>query len=243
MNPAPVSIIVTRAAPGADETIQRLAARGLSSVRAPMLSLSMRPDTPLPASTAISGYVFTSANGVRAVTTRPHNCALPAWCVGPATANAARKAGFARVEESRGNAKDLAAFIMAHSRPGDAPLLHVANADAVGDLKAALERSGYEVIFAPLYAMRPATALPEPVEMMVRQDTGGVILIHSAKGAAAFANLARDLSLERWHVVAISQKATIPFSSTPLASLRWAPHPDEDSLIATLDITIATLSA
>ena len=243
MDRDPVSILVTRAAPGADETLQRLAARGLSAVRAPMLSLIPRPDTPLPDNTTVSGYGFTSANGVRALSERPHNCALPAWCVGPATASAARAAGFARVEESRGNAKALAEFIIARSRPGNGPLLHIANADAVGDLKATLERSGYEVIFAPLYQMRPATALSEGVDMMLKQDAGGIILIHSAKGAAAFAGLAKDISLKRWHVVAISQKAAIPLSSTPLASLRWATHPDEDSLIAALGITIATLSA
>ena len=238
-----IPVLVTRAAPGADDTMRRLKARGLKAIRSPMLSQVRRPDTVLPDDDTLAGYIFTSANGVRALTERRPDRTLTAWCVGPATAAAARDDGFTRVEESRGNAADLADFIAAHSSPDEKPLLHVANADAAGGLKARLESFGFSILFAPIYQMLPARTLAADVDTVLNQGTRGIILIHSAKGAAAFADLTQGRPLEGWHAVVISQKAGAALSTLPLASLHFATNPDEDGLLAALDIALATLSA
>ena len=70
MTLAEIPIIVTRAEPGASETVERLKARGLTAIPAPMLSLVELPDIQMPEPLEISGIVFTSATGDRTYETR-----------------------------------------------------------------------------------------------------------------------------------------------------------------------------
>jgi uroporphyrinogen-III synthase len=238
-----IPIIVTRAEPGALETVQRLRIDGRTVIASPVLQLVERPDTPLPPPDGLAGLIFTSANGVRTYAARQSDRELTAWCVGPATAMAARQAGFSRVRESAGNAKDLAHFIARHETPATAPLLHVANAAAAGQLKRRLTDLGFRVAFAPLYEMRPATALSMDVTTALQRTSSGIILIHSAKGAAAFAQLVNGMTLEGWHAVAISQPASAPLSALGLADIHIATSQDEQGLFDTLDSLLATLSA
>ncbi|MEM9055486.1 MAG: uroporphyrinogen-III synthase [Pseudomonadota bacterium] len=188
-----IPVIVTRAEPGASETAARLAAMGLQPVRAPVLTLKPNADTPILHAEALSGLVFTSANGVRCYAARAVDRDLPAWCVGPATARAAREAGFDQVFESAGNASDLAAFIATHTKPDRKPLLHVANTAAKGDLKRRLEQASFKVTFCPLYKMVAASELPAAVQALLGSEAPAIVLIHSAKGAEAFASLVQTL--------------------------------------------------
>ena len=243
MSLAEIPIIVTRAEPGASETAARLQAAGQTPILAPMLSLQALPDTPLPTPEQISGLVFTSANGVRTYADRRADRHLPAWCVGPATAAAARDAGFDSVLESAGNAVDLARFIADKAPVPTTPLLHVANSAAAGTLKATLESWGYPVSFAPLYEMQPATNLPEPVQRLVTQNETAIVLVHSEKGASAFAAAVAARRLSNWLAVAISDRASAPLEPLDLSAIYKADIPNEDSLFAALETALATLSA
>lgn len=236
---ADTPFLVTRAEPGASETAARLREMQLSPVLAPMLTLEVRDAGNMPPANTLSGLVFTSANGVRTYAAQRADRALSTWCVGPATAAAARAAGFAQIHQSSGNAADLAAFIQAHRRPDSRPLLHVANAAAAGGLKRALEAAGIAVTFAPLYDMKAADKFPDPVQALLTGAKPGVVLIHSAKGAAAFAALVGAYDLSAWRAVVISAPAAAPLTGLKMQDIAIAPHPDEDGLFAAL----ATLSA
>lgn len=107
------TIIITRAMPGAAETEAHLREQRLNVVTAPMLSLETVPTPSLPSAASLSGLVFTSANGVRTYANTREDRDLTAWCVGPATARAARDTGFTDIRESAGNAADLVNFIAA----------------------------------------------------------------------------------------------------------------------------------
>ncbi len=243
MNAAAIPILITRAEPGASQTEARIAALGLHAVKSPVLEIRARSDESLPDLSRLSGLVFSSANGVRAFADRSADRRLDAWCVGPATAAAARAAGFAQVHESAGNAVDLAKFIVANSAPSSGPLLHIANIAAKGDLKRTLEAHGYKVVFAPLYEMRGTDSLSRAAIQVLREDRATIVLIHSAKGAEAFARFcARDHS-ERLTVVAISAAAAQPLAFLHPSAVHVAANPNEDSLLDTLASAIATLSA
>lgn len=243
MSTSDLPIIVTRADPGASETLQRLDALGYAALPAPTLFLAAKPDTPLPAPHASSGLVFTSANGVRAFAERRDDRRLPAWCVGPATADAAMRAGFLTIHESAGNAVDLAHFIAAQSVPKAQPLLHVANAAAAGNLKRELAALGFGVEFAPLYEMRPATELPQAVLDLIDDRSPAIMLVHSAKGASAFADLLQHTSPKRWGLVAISEQASAPLVHIAADRTFIAETPNEDGMFRALAGAVATLSA
>lgn len=238
-----IPIIVTRAEPGASETVQRLQQLGYMPVCAPALTQHPRTDVALPPASAISGLVFTSANGVRAYASRREDRTIASWCVGPATAKAAKQEGFATVHESAGNAVDLAGFIASHSAPTDTPLLHIANAAAAGNLKRELESLGFAVQFAPLYEMRPVAHLPIAVTDLVEQNRPAIVLVHSAKGASAFASMIENLGLEIAALVAISEPASRPLAKFAIDRTIIADAPNEDGLLQALGRAVATLSA
>lgn len=238
-----IPIIVTRAEPGAEETYQRLKTRNLNAIKSPVLELVLNNSITVPAPETLSGLIFTSANGVRTFSARSQSRGLPAWCVGPATAAAARRAGFEDIYESAGNALDLAAFIQDRASPSEKAFLHVANSAAKGDLKRALEGAGYRVAFCPLYEMRPAKSLSTDAHEALSKRDMTIVLIHSAKGAEAYARLAKSSEPHSILAVTISESASRPLKSMSLSGLFIADVPNEDGLFAALGTALATLSA
>lgn len=238
-----IPVIITRAEPAAHETAKRLEKMGFPAVVSPVLIMQTRAQVALPAAETLAGLVFTSANGVRAYSARREDRTLPTWCVGPATATAAREADFENVHESAGNAVDLAEFIARNSSSGPRPLLHVANGAAKGDLKRALKGHGFETIFAPLYDMLPAERLSEPAIATLSTQKPGVVLIHSAKGAQRFAELCPSGAREHVAVAAISEFAAWPLKDLEFKQMQIASTPNEDGLFEALEAVLATLSA
>ncbi len=223
-------VIVTRAEPGASETMARLAAMDVTPIASPMLSLA-RLNVDLPDLSGVQHLVFTSANGVRFFSEASAHRNAKAWCVGPSTAAAARKAGFAAVYEGAGDAADLAADVLAALPEGTDGVLHVANEAAAGDLVARLKAGGIPAEFLALYETRPADDLtPEAETALVAGPA--CVLIHSAKGAAAFAWAAGGL--EQAVIVAISDAAARPLQSREVAAIHIAEAPNEDALLAAL---------
>ena len=238
-----VPILITRAEPGASETAKRVETLGLHAVKSSVLEIATHSDELLPDLETVSGLIFTSANGVRAFAARSENRTLAAWCVGPATATAARDAGFSVVHESSGNAVDLANYIADRNSPSGAPLLHIANHAAKGDLQRTLKGYGIQVKFAPLYEMRVAAALSGAATRALATSEPVIALIHSAKGAEAFVQLCEGLDVRNLFTVAISVNAAQPLSVLPPKESHIASALNEDGLFTTLASVIATLSA
>ncbi|MEM7640605.1 MAG: uroporphyrinogen-III synthase [Pseudomonadota bacterium] len=243
MSAEAIPIIVTRAEPGASATVAQLEDRDMAVIRAPALALEQHSDIALPDIQSLAGLVFTSANGVRVYATRRADRSLTAWCVGPATAEAARTAGFSDIRESAGNAVDLAHFIAEHTRPAEHPLLHVANEAATGTLKRTLTELGFRTLFAPLYTMRPAETLPAEITELIASDIPAILLVHSAKGAAAMADLVEPDDLKAWTLVAISDQAAQPLVNFVPTAPFLADAPNEAGLMRALTRALATLSA
>ncbi len=236
-------VIVTRAQPGAAETAARLTELGYPALVSPALELVAAPDVDLPDPASCSGLVFTSANGVRFFTERTPDRSRPAWCVGPATAAAARAAGFCDVHESAGDAEALATFIKGHAAPSDKPLLHIANAAARGNLARALARDGRAVVFCPLYRAEIASGLTLPVRSLLSGRRPSLALFHSAKGAEAFFQLSADLPCDQLAVAAISAPAATQATARGVRHVAIASQPHEAGLLAALNIAADTLSA
>lgn len=230
-------VIVTRAEPGASDTMARLEAMGLDAIGSPMLAL-VRRDAPLPDLSAIHHLVFTSANGVRFLAESTGFRGAKAWCVGPSTAEAARQAGFRQVHEGAGDAQDLAGDMIAALPAGSTGVLHVANEAAAGELVARLRAAGIPAEFLALYETRPVEELTPAAEAAL---AGGpaFVLIHSAKGAGAFSNAASRL--DKAMIIAISDAAARPLQGRDIAALHIATAPNEDALLAALARAIGEL--
>ncbi|MCA8900724.1 MAG: uroporphyrinogen-III synthase [Hyphomonas sp.] len=223
-------VIVTRAEPGASETLARLTAKGIEAIASPMLQLAALSGA-APDMDGISHLVFTSANGVRFFAEACDWRAGVAWCVGPSTAAAARAAGFAHVHEGRGDAGDLAGDMIAALPPESGGILHVANEAAAGELVARLSAAGLGARFAALYETRPMGHLaPEAAAALAAGPV--FVLIHSAKGAAAFSDVCGPL--QHAVIVAISAAAAWPLQGLGASAIVIAEAPNEAALMEAL---------
>lgn len=218
-------VIVTRTFPDSLDTVDALKTLGFSPVASPMLEIVTLP--PNPESVARARHlVFTSANGVRAVRGARRAADAIAWCVGPTTALAADTADFATVIEGPGNADDLAAKIINTLPRPQGLFVHVANEDAAGRLVAQLTEAGFEAEFLALYRTVPAGDLTAEAKAVLAGAPQSILLMHSARAAAALAGLDPDLS--RTAIVAISEAALAPLNGK--AGLGdWVAHKPRES--------------
>lgn len=179
-------VIVTRAEPGASETIARLAALGHEALAAPALRIEpIVGDIPLGGVQAIA---FTSSNGARAFAALSQERSLPALCVGDTTADVARAAGFDNVQSADGELGALARLVVAKLKPERGALLHAAGADVAGDLAGMLRAAGFTVVVHVCYRAVHTGALPDAAERALSASPPEIdaVLFHSARGAAAF---------------------------------------------------------
>lgn len=198
-------VIVTRSQPGARETAGSLTQLGVWPILSPMLQIAETGFDPAVLD-GVRHIIFTSVNGVHALRGEPVPRDICAWCVGPSTGEAAGEAGFTEVIEGGGNADDLARKIIAAHPSG--PLLHVANEAAAGNLVATLKEAGFDARFAAPYRTDPAASLTGEALAALDTAPAAIVLIHSAKAAAALA--ASQPNLERAAIVAISEAALVP---------------------------------
>ena len=121
-------ILLTRPAPAAARFAERLRRRlgEVEIVIAPLLEMEWLGALPEERATPI----FTSQNGVEAYLRAGGRAEGACWCVGEATARAARAAGF-EPRTGGGDAQALAAGILASGARG--PFLHVRGRHARGD--------------------------------------------------------------------------------------------------------------
>lgn len=212
-------LLVVRPEPGAAATAAKLRALGHEAIVVPLLAteaLDWTPPAALP-----DGVIITSAAAVRhagpAAAALRH---LPLFCVGEATARAARDAGWRAVAAGPGTLQGLLDQLSAR---GPQRLLHLAGEDRT----AAAVPDGLAIETRILYRAR---LLPLP--MLVPVDG---ILLHSPRTA-------RHLAAE-WDRLGGRRREVALFAISPLALAAagpgWrageaAPSPDDAALLAML---------
>ncbi|MBO9713981.1 uroporphyrinogen-III synthase [Sphingomonas sp.] len=211
-------IAVLRPEPGNRVTAAAIEAAGRTAIRMPLFATRPIAWT-APDPTEHDALILTSANALRHGGVELAKLfGLPVHAVGEATADAARRAGFA---------------VASIGDRGSEALL--AQAEAVG-VRQALHLAGRERLVEPggivtrvvtVYASEPID-VPAP-----RRIEGSVALVQSARAGARLAELGLDRS--RIALVAVSERAA-QAAGEGWETVRIAPSPDPDSL---LDAAIA----
>ncbi len=229
--------MVTRPREDSVSLQRELLRRGIEVVLEPLLSIERIADIDLDLE-GVHALIFTSANGVRAYRTISERRDLPVFAVGDATAEACGEAGFARVASADGDVEDLAALIERSCAPRDGRLIHIAGNAAAGNLASSLAASGFDVVRAPLYRARPASALSQAGKIALRQGRIDVALFFSPRTAATFVNLVRAAGLEDAcrdiDAVCLSPAVAKRASELPWRSLSIAAQPTQTALLAAL---------
>jgi len=233
-----VRVLLTRPDMDSRAVADVLAARGIEAVLAPLLSIAPVANAELDLDGA-QAVLVTSANGARALADATPRRDLTVLAVGRGSADAARDAGFERVESADGDVAALAALARVRCDPAAGALVHVSGSVSAGDLAGVLGAAGFEVRRAVLYCATPATTLPEAARQALRAGWLDAALFYSPRTAATFAALVTDAGVEEAckSVDALCLSAAVADALFPLpfAAVKVATRPDQDALLTLLD--------
>lgn len=211
-------LVILRPEPGASATAEAARAIGLQPLVMPLFRIEpIAWSAPDPA--VFDALLFTSANAVRCAGPQLERVrALPAYCVGEATAAVARDAGFdvAGTGESGVDA-------LLGSLPPDRRLLHISGADRH-------EATETRRVITTVAVYR-AAELPAPAALA--GIAGAVVALHSPRAATRFSRIADDLQLPRDAIALVAMSETIATAGgTGWKRVEVAPAPVDAALLA-----------
>ena len=234
--------LVTRPDEDAAPVAAALRARGIEPLLAPMLRIEAVPDGKARLGGALAGVqalLFTSTNGVRAFTAASNRFELPAYCVGEASAAAARIAGFRVVASAEGEVADLAALVASRLAPHNGALLHAASVVTAGDLSADLAARSFTVRRVELYRAVEADGFAPEIAAALRQSEAQYALFFSPRTGASFVRLARAAGLaercREMKALALSSNVAAALQELPWRAMAIARAPNLAALLAALD--------
>jgi uroporphyrinogen-III synthase len=238
--PARKLALVTRPIEDFPGTQAALAALGWQALACPCQRIVLRPPASGPG--RAQALLLTSRNSVRALAGHAAWQALPAFCVGDATAAAARAAGWHQVVSAGGDARDLAQLVGQSLAPQTGSLVLATAQGAGAPLVALLRATGFVVRRRVLYAMQPSPNLPEAAVSVLKQGLAGAVLFHAGGAARLFmaairaAGLAQSLRIVE--ACAISKIAAAPLRRAPGDTawrlIQWPARPTEAEMLTLL---------
>jgi uroporphyrinogen-III synthase len=185
------TLLLTRPRAASEQFAQGLS--GAKVVIAPLMEIvSTGADVAI---NGAEGVIFTSQNAVGFAPDTP----LPAYCVGPRTAQVATDAGF----DVRVTCSDAEALVQTlQENPPNAPLVHIHGKHTRGDIAARLTANGLPTFGIAAYDQ---TALPADASFSAAlTQTPLIVPLFSPRSARLFAQAALDLSNPP-QIIALSQ--------------------------------------
>lgn len=200
---------------------------GLRVVVSPVLRpVFLAPPSPEP----VAGVIFSSETGVEGFCRWSSLRGLPAFCVGPRTAEAATGAGF-KTQEAGGDAQALFALLV-KTRP-QGLLLHARGRDTTGNLAQDLRREGLNVAEAVLYAQEPQDLTPE-ARALLAGEAEVLLPVFSPRSVQLLAAQMEDGVCAPLLVAALSPAVARVASVLPARRRETAQRPDADGMLGAL---------
>ena len=234
-------IVVTRPLLSSRRTAEKLRAHGHEPVLLPLTTPVHNGEA---AVVALSGphaaLAATSAEAIRALPHQEHRDTL-LFCVGRATAEAARMAGFSRIVTAQGTGSDLARRILAHFHETgwpEHPLLYLAGSPRSPDLERALAAANLPLAIAECYRMLPVEHDPALLRTLLVETPPDAVLLYSRENARRFVSLPvfretlAALSAARFLCLSRNIAEALPEALANRAEI--AASPDEDALLKLL---------
>lgn len=229
-------LAILRPEPAGTQDVNTLSAMGIPAMSLPMLEIA--PCLPADIATQIvqaDHLVFTSPAAIAAIMARDGLESVVAgkacFCVGTATAQAAKQAGLTPVDSSAGNAGALAEDIIADMRRNnaqtDAPCLLWLSAETVArDLVAMLAAHNIRLVRQVVYAANPVAGLSDDAQRLIASHQINAVLALSARTLKIFQQLLTRYGLwhhhRQMHLIAASEQiigsVTSEFASTELVN-------------------------
>jgi uroporphyrinogen-III synthase len=231
-------VLITRPIDDAAPLVAALKARGVEAMVEPMMTIRSTEE-PLPELNGAQGVLFTSANGVRGFMTRTDRRDLKAYAVGEATAEAARRAGFAEVDVAGGDANALATLVIETCKPDAGKLIHVAGTHVAGNLSEQLTKAGFTVERAVLYDALSAHRFSMGTVESLRRAELEAVMLFSPRTAEIFMTLVDESGAEQGlselAAVCLSEAVADRLPSERFRTVVVAAKPDQPAMLDALD--------
>ncbi|GIK98623.1 MAG: hypothetical protein BroJett029_28320 [Alphaproteobacteria bacterium] len=238
--------LITRPEEDAAPLAQALEDRGVEVTVEPLLAIRPVAGAAIDLD-GVQTLIFTSSNGVRAFAALSERRDIDVLTVGDATAEAARAAGFARVESAGGDVGDLARLIRERADPAKGALFHAAGSVVAGDLAGQLAEAGYDFRRAVLYEAKPAEALSPGVVEALADRGFDLVLFFSPRTAATFVELVDKADDRRAAsgcaaatALCLSEAVARAAEALPWKQVLSAEHPDLPSMLRLVDRALAS---
>jgi uroporphyrinogen-III synthase len=184
-------VLVTRPEPDSIKLVGVLQKRGHTAQAAPLSSF-----VPLGLDAGdlegVTGLIATSRNALRAIVgsdALQSARGLTVFTVGAATAEEARRMGFARVVKGPGTAAELGPLVASLVDPAEDLLLHLAGERMAHDLASELGQLGVRAETRIVYRMDHAARLPPQVIEAIAGGHTDAVLLMSPDAAATWTRL------------------------------------------------------
>ena len=176
---------------------------------------------------------FTSLYGVVQAARLSAARDMPVFAVGPATAKAAKAAGFLNVASASGDVAALAALVLEARLRGS--VVHPCAAETAGDLVGVLNAAGIDARRIPVYRAETSTSLPSEIGKALACFDLFAALFHSPKAARAAAGLLMGGSpLTGIAALGLSSACLEPLANIGFEPLLASSAPNDDALLAAL---------
>jgi len=228
-----LTLLMTRPRAASERFVAGLAPdlrRRLHVIHSPLVQIAFGPDLVAPGNAR--GVILTSSNGVAAAQAAGVRPALPAYCVGPATAASARDAGWSVAVTC--DTADALVTALTDRRP-PAPLLHLRGRHARGAVADRLTAAGIETRAQEIYDQR--LIAPSDAARAALDGADPVIApLFSPRTARQFADTCTGTA--PLFLAAISPAAAEPVENMSYRALILASRPDGAAMAAAVETLV-----
>lgn len=225
-----VKVWITRTDTLAEQSGEAFRAAGYVPLIGPLLTLAaVSHRAAAPGET--SALAFTSRNGIDAFSRLTDRRHWAVYCVGSATAAAAREYGFTHIYDAAGAGDDLTALILSE---GADEVVHYSGVHVAGDLVGRLKKAGLKARREIIYETRRAQVLPPNVSQALIGQEPVIAMLYSPKAARALEALFPGKA-EPISVVSISANTDAALARLPVKKRAIADSPTERAMIDALE--------
>jgi len=229
-------VLLTRAAEDCARSARFLRRLGVEAVCAPVIET--RPADPAPALAACDGVIVTSAKAAAFLADLPPACrGKPIFAVGPRTARATARHGFAARHVGAGDALSLLREIPKIMTP-PAHLLHVTGRDHKAEPARGLRAQGFDVTLWEAYEARACRALTGEAVTALEARTVHAALHYSPRSAklalARIGEAGLQACFAALRQVAISADVAAILRNAGCADVAIAAAPNEKAMFRVL---------
>lgn len=238
-------LLITRPEPDSLKLKGLLEERGHEAVAAP-LSRFVPIGLGAEALEGVTGLIATSRNALKAlIGTEALAAARPltVFAVGSATAEEARRLGFARVVKGPGRAADLGPLIASMVDPAEEVLVHLAGDRLAFDLVGELELLGIRTASHVVYRMEIVAELPEEALAAIARDQLDAVMLMSPQAASIWLRLVKRHGLaqpvRRMVHICLSEAVAERLGPLGPLAIETAAQPTLEEMLAAVDLAAA----